>query len=47
MNKNTNQRLKAYRQNCKKSGFPNYVFKKKVKPFPRPGASADARASRS
>lgn len=35
MNKNTRQRLAAYRKQCKKSGFPKFVFKAKRQPFPK------------
>lgn len=36
MNKNTRQRLKAYRKQYKKSGgWPTLGFKKKKKPFPK------------
>ena len=34
MNKNTARRLRAYRAKCKKEGFPAYVHKRKVRPFP-------------
>ena len=35
MNKNRRQAYKAYRKQCKKTGFPPFVFKQKKKPFPR------------
>lgn len=35
MNKNTRRRLKAYRKDCKKNGFPAFLFKKRAQPFPR------------
>ena len=33
MNKNTKMRLRSYRKNCKKNGFPKFIYKKKKKPF--------------
>jgi hypothetical protein len=35
MNKNTKQRLAAYRKQCKQTGFPPSIYKKKKQPFPK------------